>query len=445
MSLFAQSAIPLQGFWTVTVAAVCGVSCALLGCFLMLRRMSLLGDGISHGVLPGIALAVMAGALLPGGDVLLGGRATGFAILVGAMVFGLLTAVLAEALAGLGNVTEDASLGVVFSSLFALGVILISVFLRHTDVDIGCVFLGLLEGVPVYTFDLFGLPVPTALPTMLLSLLLSVSFIALFWKELLLVAFDAPLARAMGFRPALVNYLLIALVAGSTVAAFEALGSILVLAMLVVPPATAHLLTDRLPRMLLLSALFAFTACLLGYLIARYGPTPTNTPGAIAVVAGLQLGLAVLAAPRHGLLVTMGRRFELALRIAGEEVLTLLYRAEETGTPAYHLAPKEHSLPPWVVRLAYRRLRRRGLIAVGADGLARLTEAGRIEAGRVVRSHRLWETYAGLVLELPPDHVHAPASRAEHYIGPQLQAELAETLQQPPTDPHGKTIPPPAI
>src|SRR3954452_11010745 len=126
-----------QAFWTIVVGVVCGVSCALIGCYLVLRRLSLLGDAISHGVLPGIVLGV-----------LVSGQVTGWPILLGAMLCGVLTAALTQTLQSFGKVAEDASMGVVFSTLFAVGVLLISLqpFGRSSrDLDLDCVFNGILE------------------------------------------------------------------------------------------------------------------------------------------------------------------------------------------------------------------------------------------------------------------------------------------------------------
>jgi manganese/zinc/iron transport system permease protein len=420
----------LEGYWIVIVACVCSVSCALLGCFLVLKRMSMLGDAISHGVLPGIVFTVM-----------LTGQLTSVYILLGAMIFGVLTAVLAESLSSSSDVSEDASLGVVYTGLFALGMYLSARYFRYVDLDVNCVFLGLLETVPI-TSDYFGWKIPHVLPTMLLTLLLTLAFLVVFWKELKIVAFDPALAHSMGFSPRLVNYLLIALIAGSTVSAFEAVGLILVLAVLIVPAATAHLLTDRLDIMLGLAAAHAVSASILGYALHRLGGYALDISGMIAVVLGLQFAVAVLVAPRHGLLAKLWRHYRLSLRIAGEEILATLYRAEEAGVATYSLALKEHSLPQWIVRLAHWNLVRLGLIESDDKGLPTLTVKGRRLAQYVVRSHRLWEAYAGAVLELPPDHVHPAAALVEHYIGPQLQDELATALQEPPTDPHGRSIPP---
>lgn len=418
-----------QAFWTIAVASVCSVSCALLGCFLLLKRMSMLGDAIGHGVLPGIAVAF-----------LLTGQLTSIWILAGAMVFGILTALLSETLSASGAAAEDSSLGVVYTTLFALGVVLMSVFARFVDLDINCVFLGSLELTPINTID--GTVIPQALPTMLAALGLTLAFLGIFWKELKIVAFDAALAQSMGFSPRIVNYLLIALIAGTTVSAFEAVGLILVLAVLIVPAATAHLLTDRLAPMLAWAALFALSACVFGYLSHRIGGYALDISGMIAVVLGCQFVLVVLLAPRHGIIAKWWRNLLLSLRIAEEDILATMYRAEEAGVATYSLALKDHGLSTWVVWQAHRKLVRCGLVATGDNGLPMLTDAGRRLAQYVVRSHRLWETYAGAVLEIPPDHVHSAAALVEHYIGPQLQDELATTLDQPPTDPHGKAIPP---
>ena len=445
-------------FWTIVVGSLGGVACALLGCFLILKRLSLLGDAISHGVLPGIAIAV-----------LLSGHIGGIAMIAGAMVFGVLTALLTEWLTSAGNVSEDASLGVVFTSLFAAGVVLISVALPGRHIDVDCILYGDFTQVPLRTFTIRELgkspaashqhehrhviveeaseektwkdwEIPRAVPPMLASLVLTLGFIALFWKELKLAAFDAALATAMGFSAALLHYLFVALVAACSVTTFEAMGSILVLAMLVAPPATAHLLTDRLSAMLLWASGLAVSAAFFGYVFASEWMFNTNVGGMIATVAGAQFALAVLLGPRHGIVARFVRHWRLALRIAGEEILGSLYRNEEAGRIGAPVSLHEHGLSRGSVYLAFARLRRRGWIE-SVNGGWRLTAAGKQQAESVVRAHRLWEAFLGQNFELPLDHLHAPAARMEHFIGPQLQSELAAQLQQPHLDPHGKQIP----
>jgi manganese/zinc/iron transport system permease protein len=407
--------------WTVAVAVLCNVPCAILGCYLVLRRMSLLGDAISHAVLPGLVIAY-----------LLTGRLNGWEMAVGAAVLGVVTALLTDTISRAADVPEDASMGVVFTSLFAAGVLLITRAAAQTDLDPGCVLYGLIEFTPVDTVPMFGVEVPRAVRTLGPALLVTVGFVAMFWKELKIVSFDPALAAAMGFRVALVHYLLMAMVAGVTVTSFEAVGSILVVAMLIVPGATAHLLSDRLAGMVGWSVVVAVLSSVLGYLGAWW--LNTSVAGMMAVAAGGLFGSAVLFAPRHGVLSKLVRRAALSLRIAREDVLADLYRAEEgpAGRPAAR---------GWAAWAAERLLRRAGQIEAGAVGW-RLTDEGRAEARERVRSHRLLEAYLSARLELPADHLHDPAHRLEHYLDPALSERIAADLAHPDHDPHGKPIPP---
>lgn len=410
--------------WTIAVAILCNVSCAILGCYLVLRRMSLLGDAISHGVLPGLAVAF-----------LLTGSVTGWAMALGAAVLGLLTAFLTEGLRRFAEVPEDASMGVVFTSLFAVGVILIGHASAH--IDPGCVLYGLIEFVSLDTEPVLGVEVPRAVQTLGPALLVTVCFVALFWKELKIVSFDPALAAAMGYRVGVIHYLLMAMVALVTVAAFEAVGSILVIAMLIVPAATAHLLSDRLAGMMGWSIAVAVLSAVLGYLGAER--LNTSVAGMMAVAAGGLFALTVLLAPRHGIVSQVARRLGLTLRIARDDLLADLFRAEEAaGATFTHLAE-----PHWLQHIARFQLQRAGALAWNANGW-QLTEAGRARARELIRTHRLWEAFMSTRLELPADHLHAPADRMEHYTDPTLRDQLAADLADPQRDPHGRPIPPAA-
>jgi manganese/zinc/iron transport system permease protein len=424
-----------QDFWTVTIGVLGNVSCALLGCYLVLRRLSLLGDAISHAVLPGIALAFV-----------FTGTITGLPIVAGAMLVGVLTALLTQSLHSLGRVPEDSSMGVVFTSLFALGVILITRAASHTDLDPGCVLYGNIDIAAIDLVPLGGMWVPRSVPTLAVVFLLTLGFVLLLWKELKVVSFDPALASAMGISAGLVHYLLMGMVAGVTVASFEAVGSVLVIAMLIVPAACAQLLTDRLRWMLVWAAVVAVLSSLVGYLAARRWNT--STAGMMAVVAGVQFGLAVLLAPRHGVLAKVLRNARLGLRIACEDVIAALYRAEEAASlgerPAASVPePQVHGVVGGLLgRMAVPLLSWRGLVARLGDGRLALSPAGRVQARSLVRSHRLWESYLAAHFELPLDHLHEPAERMEHFLDPVLQEELADALHHPHRDPHGRAIPP---
>ena len=210
---------------TMATGVVTNACCAIIGCYLVLRRMSLLGDAISHSVLPGIAIAF-----------LLTGRVGGLPIIVGAMALGIVTSVLSHSLHWFGKVSEDSSLGVVYTTLFALGVILMQTFAAGTHLDADCLLYGQIDLVGLVTIEVAGLNLPRALVTQGVVLLATLGIVGLLWKEFKIVSFDPGLAAAMGIRVLVVHYVLMALVAGISVAAFESVGSVLVVAMLVVPP-----------------------------------------------------------------------------------------------------------------------------------------------------------------------------------------------------------------
>lgn len=410
--------------WTMLVGIVCNASCAILGCYLVLRRLSLLGDAITHAVLPGIALAYY-----------FSGSVSGWPIFLGALVLGIVTSALTQAISSLGRVSEDASLGIVFTSLFAVGVIMINSF-AHADLDPDCVLYGQIDFVAVDLTPVLGWEISRPLVMLVPTLVFTVIFVAVFWKELKIIAFDPALAAAMGIRVAVVHYLFMAMVAAVAVASFESVGSILVVAMLIVPPAAAALITDRLVWMIAWAVAIGATSAVFGYLTAT--ALNTSVAGAMAVVAGAQFSVAVFLAPRAGLISRWLRNQTLAVRIAAEDVLARLYRAEESG-----IRSRESTGTTGLIgRLARWRLLRAGWVADSGAGALQLTAAGQAAARSLIRAHRLWESYLDTHFDLPRDHLHDAAERMEHFLGTELQEELAAELADRATDPHGKAIPP---
>ncbi len=427
--------------WIVAAGVLSAVACALPGNFLVLRRMSMMGDAISHAVLPGLAIAF-----------LITGSRGGVPMLVGAAAGGLLTALLTQWIHRLGKVEESASMGVVFTTLFAIGLILIVRAADHVDLDPGCVLYGAIELTPLHTVPFAGREVPRVIIDLGAVLLFNLGFIGLFYKELKLAAFDPELATSLGYSAQGLHYALMAVVAVTTVACFESVGSILVIAMLVVPPATAYLLTDRLGVMLVLSVVLAAASAVTGHLGAVLAPrafgypgVSTSTAGMMAVMTGLFFLAALVAAPRHGVLPRVWRRRAQARRRVGEDLLGLLYRLEERGEHEVRRAPRlmreALGVGGWPLALALRELRRAGLVEA-RDGELHATEAGRVAARNLVRSHRLWESYLHRHLDLRDVHAHATAERLEHITDDALQRHLAQRTQHPPQDPQGRAIPP---
>lgn len=429
--------------WIVAVGAMAGMACALLGTFLLLRKMSMMGDAISHAVLPGLAAAFL----------LTGSRGSP-AMLAGAAAVGVATALLTQWICSAGRVDRDAAMGVVFTVLFAIGLILIRRAADFVDLDPDCVLYGAIELIPLDTWRIARWDVPRAALTVGAALGVNLLFILLLYKELKITAFDPALATTQGISATLMHYSLMTLVALTTVAAFESVGSILVIAMLIVPPAAAHLLTDRLRWMLVLAAVFAAASAALGHVLAIVAPgwfglpgVSTNTAGTMGVVAGLFFLTAMLLGPRHGIISKLLHRAALSVRIVREDVLGLLFRLEEAGGRATFAALPRLLGGVGVGRLisgvALWSLRQAGLVERrGADLV--LTPAGSTAARELVRSHRLWEAFLEKHLALRADHVHGSAERLEHITGTDLQARLAASVGDARMDPHGSPIPPDA-
>jgi manganese/zinc/iron transport system permease protein len=272
--------------WTMATAVLASVACGLVGCFLVLRRLSMLGDTISHAVLPGIA-----------GAFLLTGTRDVLPMLLGATVVGVATALLSSGLDRWARVDRDAAMGVTFTTFFAMGVVMISLAARQVDLDPGCVLYGLLEFVPFDTITLAGMQVPRAAAWLGTAVVVDAVLVVAFLKELRACSFDPAHAASLGVRVGVVHMGVMAAVAANTVVAFEAVGSILVVAMLVAPGATARLWTDRLTPMLWLACAIAASTAVVGYLAAL--ELNTSAAGMIATLSMVgYLGSIALTAPR---------------------------------------------------------------------------------------------------------------------------------------------------
>lgn len=366
---------PAQLETTLLVAAVAAAA-ALPGCFLVLRRLALVGDAISHVLLFGIVVAFFIVGDLDSPWLVLGAAASG-----------VLTVALVEALQRTGLVREDAAIGLVFPGLFALGTLLASLYLRSTHLDVDAVLLGHAElaittpKVTLGPFEFGRLPTVVMTGVFLMNVMLTI----VFFKELKLSTFDPALAAALGFMPGLIHYGLMGIVSLTTVAAFDAVGPVMVVAFLVVPAATALLLTERLGVMLILASVIGVLAAVIGVAVAF--ELRTNTAGTVATVLGALFTLVFLFSPRQGLIGNLLRR----VQQRREFLVTMLtiHLTQHEGTPA---EPDEarfeglHRHLHWElgrVATVVTRAERMGLIT--RDGaLLKLTPEGRTRARQML-------------------------------------------------------------
>lgn len=254
-----------------------------------------MSDAISHAILPGIVLAFFLTESLSSPLLILAAAGTG-----------VLTVLFVELLQRTKLVKEDAAIGLTFPALFSIGVILISRFAGNVHLDMDAVLLGELAIAPLNRLKTFGYDLgPVALYVMGTILVLNLIFILVFYKELKLATFDASLAAALGFSPTLIHYGLMTLVSVTTVGAFDAVGSILVVALIAGPPATAYLMTDKLSRMLIFSAIIGSVNAISGYWFASL--FDVSIAGAIATMTLLIFGVIFMVVPNRGL-IAIARR-----------------------------------------------------------------------------------------------------------------------------------------
>jgi manganese/zinc/iron transport system permease protein len=269
--------------WMTLAAAFTAIACGLPGGFLVLRRMALTGDAISHSVLPGIVIGFLIAGSLDSPWLIAGAAASGW-----------LTVMIIELLSRRGGVREDAATGIVFTAMFSLGVLLLKLYASRVDLDPDCILFGNLETAIHGKRSTFGgYPIPRILITTAGAAFTGIAFVSLFFHRLVATSFDPSLSRLSGLSPALVQSLLLAVVAAVVVAAFQVVGAIMTIALLVLPAASALLVVKRLPHFLAAIVIHALLSAVFGLYLATW---LNCNFGAAVVIAGALLFCACLAA-----------------------------------------------------------------------------------------------------------------------------------------------------
>lgn len=427
---------PWLEFWTfpstvvnvligcVILAAVAG----LIGCFAYLRKQSLIGDALAHAALPGVCVAFM-----------LTGTKDPLIILIGATVSCWLGALSVEGIVRYTRCKQDSALGIVLSVFFGVGYLLLSSIQNSgaaAQSGLDHFIFGQAAAMvrkDVYVIAAVGLGI--------------VLCVVLAFKELKVICFDPDFAQASGLPRRVIEIALATLIVLAVAIGLQAVGVVLMAALLVTPAAAARFWTHNLAIMGLLAAAFGAVSGFAGA-YASYLSTKMPTGPWIVVAVTSIFGISLLFAPEQGMVARFRRTLRFRRRTARENLLRTLYLlGENTNDFGTAYAPAElqgfRSMQPARLAKTLRALERRGLAEERETGKYALTADGLEEAKRVTRLHRLWELYLTNKLDIAADHVHDDAEEIEHILTPELEARLLDILEQPDEDPHRATIPAP--
>jgi len=399
--------------WILGGCVLLGLAAGVLGSFALLRRRSLMGDALAHAALPGVCVGF-----------LVSGERSLPALLIGAAVAGLLGAGVIQAVTRHSRIKEDAALGLVLSVFFGFGVVLLTLIQRSPA--------GNQAGLDKFIFGQAASLVAADVRVMAGSAALVCVATALLFKEFKLLCFDQDFARGMGFPAGVLDALLMALIVGVVVVGLQAVGVVLMAALLITPAAAARFWTDRLPVMVTLAGSFGAASGALGTGISASAEgMPT---GPLVVLAATALfGVSLVCAPRRGLAARAVRMALLRRRVGRENALRALYELGEARDDWQAPAPLSALLSrpgeaSSGVRGQLSVLQRDGLVSRVGDGY-RLTDAGLQAAYEVVRNHRLWEMFLMHEGQLGADHVDRDADFIEHHLPPDIIAELERLMR----------------
>jgi manganese/zinc/iron transport system permease protein len=389
--------------------------------------MALVGDALSHAVLPGVALGFLWNM-----------TKDPVAIFIGATAAGLLGTSLVGWITRTTKLKEDAALGLILASFFAVGICLMTMFQRLPS--------GSKSGIDKFLFGQAAAIGGGDLALMASTTALTGLLIVLFYKEFLVVSFDPAFARTAGVPVKLLQEVLMLLLAFAVVVALQAVGVVLVSAMLITPAAAAYLLTDRLYRMLIIAAVFGALAGVLGAFLSFLGNNLPTGPFMVLAASAI-FGSAFFFAPRHGVIPRWWRNRSRTKRIDRENTLKSIFHVLEAQNFTHETVTLEE--------LATRRRAtfeevREQIHALHDNDLAtydplrrtvHLTPEGWKRARAIVRNHRLWELYLTNAANYQLDHVHEDAEKIEHVLGEETVRQLERRLKYPSLDPHGRAIP----
>ena len=411
---------------TVALGSVLLGCCAgCLSTFVYLQKRSLIGDALSHSALPGVGIAFL---VVGSKDII--------ALLIGAAVAAWLGALMINLIVNNSKLKLDSSLGIVLSVFFGGGIVLLT-YIQKTG-------SGAQSGLDKFLFGQAAAITRDDVTVLAWITVVLLAIIILGFNRFKLLSFDPGFARSIGAPVGWLQFVLTTMVVIAVTVGLQAVGVVLMAAMLITPAAAARQWTDKVGLMTVLAAFFGMISGFLGAYISFLAPRLPTGPW-IVIVVSLIFGVSILFAPNRGVVSRLRRQAAQRGKVAREHVLKALFKAgQQLGNFEGALSEDDirqtHAFARGEFPKAIRWLRRRSLISREQTGY-RLTESGIGEGARVLRLHRLWELYLSQVMNLAPDHVHRDADEMEHVLTPEIEAQLEAKLGHPETDPHNQEIP----
>ena len=411
--------------WVVIAVILMSSSSAVIGCFTFLRKRALAGDAISHAILPGICLSF-----------LITESKNPFYLLIGAFISGWIGLYLIDYITRNTKIKTDAALGLILSVFYGIGILLLTTIQNSGN--------AAQSGLDKYLFGNAASMMPSDIKIFGTFSVVLLLLIFLFYDSFKLITFDRSYAAAKGFPVKRLEFLISVLTVFAIAVGIQAVGVVLMAALLITPAAAARYWTNDLKIMLILSAAFATVAGISGTFVSYTLPKMPTGPWIVMVLSLLAI-FSILSGKRKGILAKWQKSRRVETKMLHENILKCMYHLGEVNSNFLELwsfaeMKDKRSLSSTQLKEGLKKLEKKGLVSVRGKA-ARFTEKGLEEGRRVTRIHRLWEIYLTKHMQLPADHVHDDAEAIEHLITPEIEKELEHQLEYPLIDPHDSPIP----
>ncbi|MCH2214273.1 MAG: metal ABC transporter permease [Flavobacteriales bacterium] len=409
--------------WVMIGCALIGAGASAVGVFSFLRKQALVGDAIAHSLLPGVALAFI-----------IGGEKSIWVLFPGAFIAGWLSILSIEFITKSSKIKPDTAIAIVLTVFFGIGIVMLTHIQQSS--------YGNQSGLEDFLFGKAAAMLPSDIALFAIVDLVLISSIALTYPYLKLYSFDPEYSRAIGLPVRFIQFTLSSLTVLAVASGIQAVGVVLMSALIITPAAAARFFTSRLSQMIILAMLIGLVSAVGGVYISSLAFKMPTGPWVVMILSILAISAFVFA-PSKGMVSRYNKRKEHQLKVRSENLLKLFFKLEEKGE-SNHFSRTEllnhRKFEGRDLETILKSLLGKRLLARSQDSFS-LTEEGREEATRVVRIHRLWELYLNKRMSIAADHVHHDAEAIEHIITPELEQELLKDLGYPELDPHKQEIP----